>query len=103
MAVSTTRTRKDVSDKACERIDIRLRPQQKASIEKAAYLKGLTVTDFIIQHSIENAQRTIREHETWTLEQRDAELFAEALMTPASLGPRLAKAARRYKESQLQR
>ena len=103
MAVSTAQIRKEVSEKARERIDIRLRPQQKASIERAAYLKGLTVTDFIIQHALENAQRTIREHETWTLEQPDAELFAEALSNPAKLGPRLTEAARRYKESQLKR
>jgi uncharacterized protein (DUF1778 family) len=95
--------RKEVPNTARERIDIRLRPQQKASIERAAYLKGLTVTDFIVQHALENAQRTIREHETWTLEQPDAELFAEALMNPSSLGLRLANAVRRHKGSQLHR
>ena len=103
MAVSIVRERKAELEKARERIDIRLRPQQKASIEKAAYLKGLTVTDFIIQHALENAQKTIREHETWTLQVPDAELFAMALINRPSLGPRLRKAARRFKESQLQR
>ena len=103
MPASTARARKAEPEKVRERIDIRLRPQQKQWIEKAAYLKGLTVTDFIIQHALEIAQRTIREHETWTLEQPDAELFAKALMSPARLGPRLTAAARRYKESQLQR
>jgi uncharacterized protein (DUF1778 family) len=103
MAVSAARITKEVPPKARERIDIRLRPQQKASIEKAAFIKGLTVTDFIVQHALENAQKTIREYETWTLEQPDAELFAEALLNPPSLGPRLTEAAQRYKESQLQR
>ena len=101
MAVSTARMPKEIAGKASERIDIRLRPQQKASIERAAYLRGLTVTDFVIQHALESAQRTIREHETWTLEQPDAELFAEALMNAPSLGLRLTEAARRYKKSQL--
>jgi uncharacterized protein (DUF1778 family) len=101
MGVSTARMHEEAAGKARERIDIRLRPQQKASIEKAAYIKGLTVTDFIVQHALEIAQRTIREYETWTLELPDAELFAEALMSPPSLGPRLTEAARRYKESQL--
>jgi uncharacterized protein (DUF1778 family) len=103
MAIATAKMPKEDVHKARERIDIRLRPQQKASIEKAAYIKGLTVTDFIVQNALENAQRTIREHETWTLEQPDAEQFAEALANPPSLGPRLAEAAQRYKESQLQR
>ena len=103
MAISTAHMPKEAARKTRERIDIRLRPQQKASIERAAYIKGLTVTDFIIQHALENAQRTIREYETWTLEQPDAELFAEALMNPPLLGSRLTEAAKRYKESQLQR
>lgn len=98
MATFGGRIPNDAGTKARERIDIRLRPQQKSAIEKAAYIKGLTVTDFIIQHALENAQRTIREYETWTLEQPDAELFAAALSNPASLGARLSKAAARYKE-----
>ena len=102
MSNATAQMAKEDPGKARERIDIRLRPQQKASIEKAAHIKGLTVTYFIVQNALENAQRTIREYETWTLEQPDAELFAEALANPASLGPRLTGAAKHYKESQLQ-
>jgi uncharacterized protein (DUF1778 family) len=86
-----------------ERIDVRLRREQKAFIEKAAYIKGLTITDFIVQNAVENARKTIRDHAVWTLQLPDAELFAEALAAPPSLGPRLADAARRYKEEFLQR
>ena len=86
-----------------ERIDVRLRREQKVFIEKAAHIKGLTITDFIIQNAVENAQRTIRDYEVWTLELPDAELFAEALAAPPSLGPRLADAAQRYKEEFLKR
>jgi uncharacterized protein (DUF1778 family) len=89
--------------KARERIDIRLRPEQKESIERAAGIKGLTVTDFMVQYALENAQRTIREYEMWTLEQPDAELFAEALAQPPSLGPRLTAAAKSHKDRILQR
>jgi uncharacterized protein (DUF1778 family) len=72
--------------KARERIDVRLRPEQKAEIERAAQIKGLTVTDFIIQNAVANARQAIREYETWTLERPDAEIFAAALMEPAALG-----------------
>ena len=34
----------------------------------------------------------------WTLERPDAELFAKALMEPATLGPQLSLVAKRYKE-----
>lgn len=84
--------------KARERIDVRLRPEQKTDIERAASIKGLTVTDFIIQNAVTNAKQTIREYESWTLERPDAEIFAAALMEPAALGPKLTQVAKRYKE-----
>ncbi len=98
MAVSVTPVRKETARAARERIDVRLRPEVKAEIERAAQIKGLTVTDFIVQNAVANARQTIREYETWTLERPDAEIFAAALMEPAELGPRLAQAAKRYKE-----
>jgi uncharacterized protein (DUF1778 family) len=96
-------TREESARKARERIDVRLRPEQKSLIEKAAHIKGLTLTDFIIQNAVENAKQAIRENETWTLERPDAELFAAALAATPSLGPQLTQAARRYKERYLER
>jgi uncharacterized protein (DUF1778 family) len=87
---------------ARQRIDVRLRQDQKTCIEKAAGIKGVSLTDFIIQNAVENATRTIREHETWTLERPDAELFFEALLNPPAPGARLLSAAKRYKERSLQ-
>lgn len=84
--------------KARERIDVRLRPDQKLCIEKAAEIRGVSVTTFIIQNAVENASRTIREHETWTLERPDAELFIKTLLNPPAPGARLKRAAKRYKE-----
>lgn len=84
--------------KVRDRIDVRLRPEQKTEIEKAASIKGLTVTDFIIQNAVASAKQTIRDYESWTLERPDAELFAAALTEPASLGPQLTQVANRYKE-----
>lgn len=84
--------------KARERIDVRLRPDQKICIEKAADIRGVSVTAFIIQNAVENASRTIQEHETWTLKRPDAELFFETLLKPPAPGARLTRAAKRYKE-----
>jgi uncharacterized protein (DUF1778 family) len=102
MATATEPTPK-AARAARERIDVRLRPEQKAEIERAAHIKGLTVTDFIIQNAVTNARQTIRDYETWTLERPDAELFAAALMEPAVPGPQLTKAAKLYKEKFLER
>jgi uncharacterized protein (DUF1778 family) len=95
--------RKEITRKTRERIDIRLRPEQKTFIEKAAHIKGLTLTDFIIQNGVENAKQAIREFETWTLERPDAELFAAALMKPPVIGPQLTRAAKRYRDRFLKR
>jgi uncharacterized protein (DUF1778 family) len=103
MALAVAPMRKETVRKARERIDVRLRPEQKSEIERAAQIKRLTVTDFIVQNAVANARQTIREYETWTLERPDAELFAAALMEPAALGSQLAQAAKRYKEDFLPR
>ena len=98
MATANQPMHRDSARKVSDRIDVRLHPEQKTEIEKAASIKGLTMTDFIIQNAVANARQTIREHESWTLERPDAELFAKALMEPATLGPQLARVAKRYKE-----
>ena len=103
MAATTAPSSKDTARAGRERIDVRLRAEQKALIERAAVIKGLTITDFVLQHTLEKAERIVREYETWTLERPDAELFAEALQNPPSLGPRLAEAAKRYREQFLQK
>lgn len=103
MATTVARMRKETIRKARERIDVRLRPEQKTEIEKAAHIKGLTVTDFIIQNAVANARQTIREFETWTLERPDTEIFAAALTEPVALGPQLTEAAKRYKDRFLSR
>ena len=103
MATAVAPIRKETARKARERIDVRLRPEQKSEIERAAQIKRLSVTDFIVQNAVANARQTIREYETWTLERPDAEIFAAALLEPTALGPQLAQAAKRYKERFLKR
>lgn len=81
------------------RIDARLRPEQKARIERAAKLKGTSLSEFIIQNADEAAIRTIQEHETWTLFARDRDAFIKALLHPPSPSRALRKAAQRYRRS----
>jgi uncharacterized protein (DUF1778 family) len=102
MATAVARMHRETTGKARERIDVRLQPELKTEIERAAHIKGLTVTDFIIQNAVASARQTIREYETWTLERPDAEIFTAALMEPAALGSQLTQAAKRYKEHYLQ-
>jgi uncharacterized protein (DUF1778 family) len=80
-----------------ERTEARLRPDQKMRIERAANLKGLSISDFMVQNAEEAAIRTIQEYESWTLDTKDRDLFIEALLNPPPPNARLRAAADRYK------
>ena len=80
-----------------ERTEARLLPDQKKRIERAACIKGVSLSDFMVQNADEAAIRTIQQHESWTLEARDRDLFLEALLHPAEPSARLKSAAKRYK------
>lgn len=81
-----------------KRTEARLLPDQKKRIERAASIKGVSLSDFIVQHADEAAIRTIQQHESWALEARDRDFFVAALLRPAEPGARLKSAARRYKQ-----
>ena len=81
-----------------QRTEARLLPDQKKRIERAARIKGLSISDFIVQNADEAAIKTIRQHESWTLESHDRDVLIKALLNPAKPGPRLKLAAKRYRE-----
>jgi uncharacterized protein (DUF1778 family) len=81
-----------------QRIEARIRPDQKSRIERAASIRGTSVSDFIVQHADEAALRTIEENEAWVLTGADRALFVEALLNPGTPSPRLRAAAKRYKQ-----
>jgi uncharacterized protein (DUF1778 family) len=81
-----------------QRTEARLLPEQKERIERAARLKGLSLSDFIVQHADEAAIRTIQQHTSWTLDDRDRDIFVQALLNPPEPNARMKAAAKRYKE-----
>jgi len=87
-----------VASRRTERTEARLLPEQKKRIERAARIKGLSFSDFIVQNADEAAIRTIQQYTTWTLENQDRDLFVQALIHPPEPGRRLKAAARRYKD-----
>lgn len=64
------------------RINLRTSPEVKALIERAAALKGTTVSGFISQTMYETAQRVVAEQEVLTLSDRDRDAFLAALESP---------------------
>jgi uncharacterized protein (DUF1778 family) len=80
------------------RLEARITPEQKDLFLKAAALTGRSLSDFVIASAYETAARTVREHEAMTLSARDREVFVAALLKAPAPGPRLRKAARRFKK-----
>ncbi len=89
-----------------QRTEARLLPEQKKRIERAADIKGVSVSEFLVQNADDAAIRTIEQYESWTLATRDRNLFVEALLKPAepsapeSCGPALSRAGAGVSEVQ---
>ena len=81
-----------------ERTEARLLPEQKKRIERAARLKGVSLSDFIVQHADEAARKTIQEHTSWVLGDRDRDVFVQALLKPPRPSTRMKQALQRYKK-----
>jgi uncharacterized protein (DUF1778 family) len=80
-----------------ERLGFRLDEETKELIERAAYLSRRKVSDFCVTALTETARRTIAEHETLELSDRDREAFFAALINPPRPSERLARALAAHK------
>ncbi len=80
-----------------DRLGFRLDEQTKDLIERAAHLERRKLTDFCVTALTEAARRTIAEHETLTLSERDRKAFFDALVSPPKPSARLARALAEHK------
>ena len=96
MAPATNKRQRSITKN--ERVEARLNPMQKRRIEHAASLKGTSLSDFMVSSAEDAAVRTIKEHEVWTLTDRDREVFVKALLHPPRPSPRMKAALKRYRK-----
>ncbi len=75
-----------------ERLGFRVDESTKALIERAAQLERRKLTDFCMTALTDAARRTIAQHETLVLSDRDRAVFFEALMNPPAPSERLQRA-----------
>ena len=78
-------------------IEARIPPEQRERIERAAHLRGLSVSDFLIQNADEAAIATIEKHQRLTLEGEAAVAFLALLEKPPAPGKRLKKAFQQFR------
>lgn len=81
-----------------DRINVRLDPDLKELIERAASFSGLSLSQFVVTNAKIAAEQTIRDHELITLSVRDSRAVMESLRLAAKPSARLHQAAERYKQ-----
>lgn len=82
-----------------ERLEARVTLQQKMLLQRAAELRGLSLTDFLVTSAQTVAEATIREHNVITLTAQDSLAFAEALLSPREPNEALRAAFARHDEN----
>lgn len=83
-----------------ERLEARIRLEDKRTLERAAELSGRNLTDFVVDAACEAARETIQRYEAMVLaDTRDREAFVTAMLTPAAPNDKLRAAAARYRKA----
>jgi uncharacterized protein (DUF1778 family) len=75
-----------------DRLGFRLDEQTKGLIERDAQLERRKISDYCLTAIAEAARRTIAEHETINLSERDRAAFFDAIINPPEPSERLARA-----------
>src|SRR4051812_15807696 len=79
-----------------ERINFRLTPKKKAIIERAAVVKGMTLTQFAIMTLVKEAKEVLKSDHVLVLSDEDRDTFLAALDNPPAPNAKLMKAAKAY-------
>ena len=79
-----------------ERLEARVTRAQKLLIERAARIRGTSVTNFVVASAQEAAAETIKNVETLTLRDAAREKFMDALLHPPAPNAAARAAAKRY-------
>jgi uncharacterized protein (DUF1778 family) len=75
-----------------KRMQLRVRPEQKATLMRAAALRNTDLTDFIVQLALREAKTVIEEAERISLSERDSLLVLNLLENPPASNAKLGAA-----------
>ena len=87
---------KTVSENDTARLEARIPAQVYDQMQRAAKLRGMTLTGYLLATAGEDARRVVEEAEIMRLAREDQIRFAEALINPAKPNRRLERAAKRH-------
>jgi len=90
---------RDSDGRKDRRLEARVNAAQKLLMERAAALRGQTLTQFVLDSAVRSAEETIEQNDIITLSARDSLIFAEALLAPAQPNRHLQEALADYKRT----
>jgi uncharacterized protein (DUF1778 family) len=77
-----------------KRMNLRIRPEQKATLLRAAALRNTDLTDFVLRPALREAEAIIEAADHLTLSERDSLRVLDLLENPPTANARLRAAAR---------
>lgn len=80
------------------RLNLRLPPDKKREIERAAAIRGLSLTDFVVATMSEKSREVIQEYTTWVLSNEAFDAMLDAIEHPKPPTEALRRAMARYRE-----
>lgn len=87
---------KTVSENEMARLEARIPAQVYDQMQRAAKLRGMTLTGYLLATAGEDARRVVEDAEIMRLAREDQIRFAEALIDPPKPNSRLERAAERH-------
>lgn len=82
-----------------KRMNLRVLPEQKATLMRAAALRNTDLTNFVLQLALREAKAVIEESERVTLSERDTRLWLDLLDNPPKPNRRLVGAIKALPKS----
>lgn len=80
------------------RIDLRVTQEEKELLERAASLKGISLSAYTLSHLLPVAKQDIATHERLVLSNRDRDLFLSVMENPPELKGKLKAAIDEYRK-----
>lgn len=89
---------KPLAETDTARLEARIPVHIYDRMQRAARLRGMTLTGYLIATAGEDARRVVEDAEIMRMAQEDQVRFAQALIDPPAPNDRLTRAARRHAE-----
>lgn len=74
-----------------EKLDLRLTPMAKQTLQRAAAAAQRSLTDFVLESALASAAETLADRQSFQLDEEQWESFVAALDAPPQPHPRMAR------------